>query len=141
VRLTACLALLGVLGLLVLPACSKALQAQSRTNSPATPRGSVVILSPQDGSVFPEFRPIPVRIVVRPGRRGDHIHLLLDRGLVVMLPVKEAFGFSVPFEISYTLRQGILAGPHTLTAQLVGNNHAPTGIEASVRLTGRKVPD
>lgn len=78
---------------------------------------SVTIHTPPDGARFAGNQSIQVNYRVRPGPRGDHVHLYVDGKEVTTLQVPEG-----NYEIG-----PLKAGSHTLAIKVVNRAHVRSG--------------
>jgi hypothetical protein len=91
---------------------------------PAT-EAYVNITSPADGAKLDALEVTKLAYEVRPGPRGDHVHVYVDG--------KEA-GIVRQLKGSYTL-EPLAPGPRSLCIKVVNRAHVPIGVEQCIKVT------
>jgi cellobiose-specific phosphotransferase system component IIB len=86
---------------------------------------SVMISSPADGAKVSASAPTKVTYEVKPGPKGDHVHLYVDNGEAAIL--RQLKGT--------TTVDTLTAGPHTLCIKVVDKSHTPIGVEKCIKVT------
>lgn len=84
----------------------------------------VKILSPANGAKWDAMAQNKIRYDVKPGPRGDHIHVYVD---------DKEVGILRQLKGSYTL-ETIPSGSHNLCIKVVNKGHTPIGVEKCVQV-------
>jgi hypothetical protein len=93
----------------------------------ATPAGDayVTITAPADGASLEQKKPALLVYDVKPGPRGEHVHVYIDGREVGIL--RQLKG-------SYALR-ALAPGQRTVCIKVVNRAHVPIGVEQCIRVT------
>lgn len=105
--------------LVVLPLCLLALPAFA-----ANETAYVKITAPADGATLDGFEPGKLVYDVRPGPKGDHVHVYVD---------EEEVGILRQLAGSYSLGP-LPPGTPTLCVKVVNKAHVPIGVEQCVKV-------
>jgi hypothetical protein len=110
----------------ILPVPAGAIQAlvEDHVKVARTQTASVIITAPKNGAVLRAEDPITLSYRVKPGPRGDHVHVYVDRREVGILRELEGNFVLDPLP----------RGSHRLTIKIVNRDHLPIGVESSISI-------
>jgi hypothetical protein len=107
----------------VSPILGAALLACAQTS--LAENASVKITAPANGTRLDAMAQNKVAYDIRPGPKGDHVHLYVDRKEAAIL--RQLKG-------SYTLAT-LAPGPHDICVRVVDKGHTPIGVEQCVTVS------
>jgi hypothetical protein len=107
------------------PAYPQGYQPPPQQAPAAAAEASVEILVPKEGAVVAGTEPVVLDYAVKPGPKGDHVHIYVDgQQVAIVSQLKGRYDVG---------RLG--PGRHQLTIKVVNRDHVPIGVESSVNVT------